>query len=139
MDSEENSSASFILEHLLKILSVIENGEKRQRWKLFMNSDSYTLIVKFLAKDNKAKGQGIQQSPLKTRASGVVASQHKDNEQCSSDVRLPEGGGGTLIFCEYIGEAPASTPKPKKLLRFADHPKKNTSPTRHTKKEKKNT
>ena len=32
--------------------------------------------------------------------------------------------GVTLIFCGYIGEAPASTPKPKKLLRFADHPKK---------------
>ena len=32
--------------------------------------------------------------------------------------------GGTLIFCGYIGEAPASTPKPKKLPRFADHPKK---------------
>ena len=32
--------------------------------------------------------------------------------------------GGTLIFCGYIGEAPASTPKPKKLLKFADHPKK---------------
>ena len=29
-----------------------------------------------------------------------------------------------LIFCGYIGEAPASTPKPKKLLRFADHQKK---------------
>ena len=45
------------------------------------------------------------------------------------------GGGDTLIFCGYIGEAPASTPKPKKLLRFADHPpphKKNTSPIRHT-------
>ena len=38
----------------------------------------------------------------------------------------PGGGGegGTLIFCGYLGEAPASTPKPKKLLRFADHPKK---------------
>ena len=35
-----------------------------------------------------------------------------------------QGGGGTLIFCGYIGEAPASYPKPKKLLRFADHPKK---------------
>ena len=32
--------------------------------------------------------------------------------------------GGTLIFCGYIGEATASTPKPKKLLRFADHPQK---------------
>ena len=60
MDSEENSSASFIPEHLLKILSVIENGERRQRWKLFRNSDSYTLIVKF-----PAKGHGIQQLPLK--------------------------------------------------------------------------
>ena len=37
-------------------------------------------------------------------------------------IQLPRGG--TLIFCGYIGEAPASTPKPKKLLRFADHPKK---------------
>ena len=36
----------------------------------------------------------------------------------------PSPRGGTLIFCGYIGEAPASTPKPKKLLRFADHPKK---------------
>ena len=88
MDPEENSSASFILEHLLKIRSVIENGVKRQRWKLVMNSDSYTLIVKFPAKDDKAKGQGIQQSPLKKRASGVVASQHKNKEQGSSDVRL---------------------------------------------------
>ena len=34
--------------------------------------------------------------------------------------------GGTLIFCGYIGEAPASNPKHKKLLRFADHPKKIT-------------
>ena len=39
-------------------------------------------------------------------------------------VLSPGGGGGTLIFCGYIGEAPASTPKPQKLLRFADHPKK---------------
>ena len=31
------------------------------------------------------------------------------------------GGGGTVIFCGYIGEAPASTPKPKKILRFTDH------------------
>ena len=54
------------------------------------------------------------------------------------------GGGGTVIFCGYIGEAPTSTPKPKKLLRFTDHPPpppppkkkkiKNTSPIRHTKK-----
>ena len=34
------------------------------------------------------------------------------------------GGGVTLIFCRYIGEAPASTPKPKKLLRFTDLPPK---------------
>ena len=52
------------------------------------NSDSYMLTVQFPAKDDKAKGQGIQQSPLKKRASGVVASQHKDQEQGSSDVRL---------------------------------------------------
>ena len=32
--------------------------------------------------------------------------------------------GVLSFFCGYIGEAPASTPKPKKLLRFADHPKK---------------
>ena len=40
---------------------------------------------------------------------------------------LPGGGGGGRgysHFCGYIGEAPASTPKPKKLLRFADHPQK---------------
>ena len=36
--------------------------------------------------------------------------------------QLPKGG--THIFCGYIGEAPASTPKPKKLPRFVDHPKK---------------
>ena len=36
----------------------------------------------------------------------------------------PRGGGGTVIFCGYIGEAPASTPKPKKLMRFTDHPQK---------------
>ena len=84
--TKENSSASFIPEHLLKIHSVIENVEKRQRWKLVRNSDSYTLIVKFPAKDDK--GQGKQQSPLKKRASGVVSSQHKDKEQASSDVRL---------------------------------------------------
>ena len=41
---------------------------------------------------------------------------------CSCGTPAPRGG--TLIFCGYIGEAPASTPKPKKLLRFADHPKK---------------
>ena len=80
MDSEENSSASFIPEHLLQILSVIENGQRRQRWKLVRNSDSYTLIVKFPAKDDKAKGQGNQQPSLKKRASGVVASQHMDKE-----------------------------------------------------------
>ena len=34
------------------------------------------------------------------------------------------GGGGTLIFYGYTGEASASTPKAKKLLRFTDHPKK---------------
>ena len=42
------------------------------------------------------------------------------------------GGGGTLIFCRYIGEAPASTPPPppppppkqKKILIFTDHPQK---------------
>ena len=59
------------------------------------------------------------------------------NIDCDYGYRLePQGGGGggTLIFCGYIGEAPASTPKPKKLLRFADHPKKNTSPIRHTQK-----
>ena len=43
-------------------------------------------------------------------------------------IYLKKGGffprGGTLIFCGYIGEAPASTPNPQKLLRFADHPKK---------------
>ena len=88
MDSEENSSASFIAELLLKILSVIENGERRQRWKLVRNSDTYTLIVKFSATDDKAKGQGNQQSPLKKRASGVVASPYKDKQQGSSDVRL---------------------------------------------------
>ena len=32
--------------------------------------------------------------------------------------------GGYSHFCGYIGEAPASNPKPKKLLRFADHPQK---------------
>ena len=32
--------------------------------------------------------------------------------------------GGTLNFCGYIGKAPTSTPKPKKLLRFADNPPK---------------
>ena len=36
----------------------------------------------------------------------------------------PGGGGVLSFFCGYIGEAPASTPKPKKLLRFADHPQK---------------
>ena len=30
-------------------------------------------------------------------------------------------GGVLSFFCGYIGEAPASNPKPKKLLRFADH------------------
>ena len=33
-------------------------------------------------------------------------------------------GGVLSFFCGYIGEAPASTSKPKKLLKFADHPKK---------------
>ena len=46
------------------------------------------MIVKFPAKDDKAKGQGNQQSPLKKRASVVVASPHKDKDQGSSDVRL---------------------------------------------------
>ena len=44
------------------------------------------------------------------------------------------GGGGTLIFCGYIGKAPASTPKPKKLLRFADHPPKYQSYQEYPKK-----
>ena len=34
------------------------------------------------------------------------------------------GGGGFSQFCGYIGEAPASTPKPQKILRFTDHPQK---------------
>ena len=44
------------------------------------------------------------------------------------------GGGATVIFMDTysVGEAPASAPKPKILLRFTDHPK-NTSPIRHTK------
>ena len=45
-------------------------------------------------------------------------------KQLSGIIKTVTQGGGTLIFCGYIGEAPASTPKPKKLLRFTDHPKK---------------
>ena len=45
--------------------------------------------------------------------------------------------GDTLIFCGYIGETPASTTKPKKLLRFTDHPQKIPVLSRIPKKKKK--
>ena len=68
MDSEENSSASFIPEHLQKILNVIESGETRHKWKLVRNAASFTLIINFPAKTDKAKGQGQgNQPPLKKR------------------------------------------------------------------------
>ena len=91
MDSEENSSASFIPEHL-KILNVIESGETRHKWKLVRNAASFTLIINFPAKTDKAKGQGQgNQPPLKKRASGVLACQHKEKKQkTSSDVRLAD-------------------------------------------------
>ena len=88
MDSEENSSASFIPEHLQKILNVIESGETRHKWKLVRNAASFTLIINFPAKTDKAKGQGQgNQPPLKKRAYGVLACQHKDKKKASSDVR----------------------------------------------------
>ena len=89
MDSEENSSASFIPEHLRKILNVIESGETRHKWKLVRNAASFTLIVNFPAKTDKGQGQG-NQPPLKKRASGVSACQHKDKKTDSSDVRLAD-------------------------------------------------
>ena len=89
MDSEENSSASFIPEHLRKILNVIESGETRHKWKLVRNVASFTLIVNFPAKTDKGQGQG-NQPPLKKRASGVSACQHKDKKTDSSDVRLAD-------------------------------------------------
>ena len=92
MDSEENSSASFIPEHLQKIPNVIESGETRHKWKLVRNAASFTLIINFPAKTDKAKGQGQgNQPPLKKRASGVLACQHKEKKQkASSDVRLAD-------------------------------------------------
>ena len=89
MDSEENPSASFIPEHLRKILNVIESGETRHKWKLVRNAASFTLIVNFPAKTDKGQGQG-NQPPLKKRASGVSACQHKDKKTDSSDVRLAD-------------------------------------------------
>ena len=77
MDSEENSSASFIPEHLQKILNVLESGDTRHKWKLVRNAASFTLIINFPAKTDKGQGQG-NQPPLKKRASGVSACQHKD-------------------------------------------------------------
>ena len=95
MDSEENSSASFIPEHLQKILNVIVSGETRHKWKLVRhvrNAASFTLIINFPAKSDKAKGQGQgNQPPLKKQAFGVLACQHKDKKQkASSDVRLAD-------------------------------------------------
>ena len=95
MDPEENSSASFIPEHLQKILNVIESGETRHKWKLVRNAASFTLIINFPAKTDKGQGQG-NHPPLKKRASGVLTCQHKDKKIASSDVR------------------PADHPKPKK-------------------------
>ena len=89
MDSEENSSASFIPEHLRKILNVIESGETRHKWKLVRNAASFTLIVNFPAKTDKGQGQE-NQPPLKKQASGVSACQHKDKKTDSSDVRLAD-------------------------------------------------
>ena len=56
------------------------------------NTASFTLIINFPAKTDKAKGQGQgNQPPLKKRASGVLACQHKDKKQnASSDVRLAD-------------------------------------------------
>ena len=92
MFTEENSSVVFILEHLQKILNVIESGETRHKWKLVGNAASFTLMINFPAKTDKAKGQGQEnQPPLKKRASGVLACQHtcKDKKnKASSDVRL---------------------------------------------------
>ena len=91
MDSEENSSASFIPVHLQKSLNVIEGGETQHKWKLVRNTASFTLIINFPAKTDKGQGQG-NQPPLKKRASGVSVSQHKDKERTSSDVRIAESG-----------------------------------------------
>ena len=52
-------------------------------------------------------------------------------------LRTPGGGGATVIFCGYIGEASASTPKPKKILRFTDH--RPPPPPKKKKKKKKKT
>ena len=65
MDSKESFSDNFIPEYLLQIPSVVVNSERRQRRKLVSYSDRYTLIVKFPAKNDKAKGQGSLQSPWK--------------------------------------------------------------------------
>ena len=55
---------------------------------------------------------------------GVWSTWQIQMEVCTCNIPSVSPSGGTLIFCGYIGEAPASTPKPKKLPRFADHPKK---------------
>ena len=88
MDIEDNSYTSFISEHLLKILTALENDETHHPWKLIRNSDSFTLVVNFRAK-NRDKRQFTQ---LKERASGLKsASQHTDKKhKDSSDVRLAE-------------------------------------------------
>ena len=95
MDSEENSSVSFIPEHLQKILSVIEGDETRHKWKLVRNATSFTLIINFPAKTTKGQ---VNHPQLKTRASGVSACQHQDKKNASSDVQL------------------ADQPKPKKKI-----------------------
>ena len=88
MELEDDSSTDFIPEHLLRILTAIENDGTHLPWELIHNSSSFTMIVNFRAKGND-KGK---QPPLKKRASGVnFASQHTDKKrQDSSDVRLAE-------------------------------------------------
>ena len=76
MDTEDDSSTSFMPEHLLKILTVLVKVEKCHPWKLICNSDSFTLSVNFPANIGDKHDKG-KRKPFKKRTSGLMfASQH---------------------------------------------------------------
>ena len=86
MNIEDKFSTRFIQENLLTtcILTALENEEIYNPWKLIRNSDSFTLVVNFSAKD-RDKGKCMPLKELKS------ASQHTDKKhQDSPDVRLAE-------------------------------------------------
>ena len=62
MNIEDIFSTRFIQENLLTtcILTALENEEIYNPWKLIRNSDSFTLVVNFSAKDRSSIGVGLE-------------------------------------------------------------------------------